>query len=417
MTELDYAGILKEDAGREFFNAYGLQIHDVTKMLLGKMWKNELKITHDGYLKFYQLSNPVLKFDQILFDEGQDSSGSMLGIFLAQVKAIKTIVGDSDQAIYSFRHAVNSLDLVNFPQYGLTKSFRFSQTIADKAMEVLALKQTYLGSKKPVQQITGLGTSTGLATRCILARGNLALLDRALLEVRKDRNQKVCFEGGLSGYSYMSTEGGSLYDLLYLRDRRRDKVQSEFVRSFPDFAALQQYARNTGDSETAMMGDIVQKYGSGLFDSMRGLKDCQVPRAEADLIFSTTHKAKGQEYDQVELCDDFTNGEKIGNITSGKNRRTGPGGVPKPIDLDQLAEEVNLLYVAVTRTKNGLSHPGFSIDGSRIAGLPSWKGMVASGQVKGYSTSGKKIATRAGAGEAPPETGTNPALQWFLSKP
>jgi len=40
----------------------------------------EVPMLHDGYLKLYQLSNPVINFDCILFDEAQDANPVTLAI-------------------------------------------------------------------------------------------------------------------------------------------------------------------------------------------------------------------------------------------------------------------------------------------------------------------------------------------------
>jgi len=68
---------------------------------------------HDGYLKLYQLSNPVLQYDCILLDEAQDINPVTGEIIFSQSRAFnfyskKTsiiLVGDSHQQIYSFRGA------------------------------------------------------------------------------------------------------------------------------------------------------------------------------------------------------------------------------------------------------------------------------------------------------------------------
>ena len=73
-------------------------------------------MTHDGYLKLWQLSVPNLVreygVDCILLDEGQDLSGAMLDVFLHQ-QCARIIVGDPHQQIYQFRGAINAMDSVD----------------------------------------------------------------------------------------------------------------------------------------------------------------------------------------------------------------------------------------------------------------------------------------------------------------
>lgn len=64
----------------------------------------------------------------------------------------------------------------------------------------------------------------------------------------------------------------------------------------------------------------------------------------ATVILSTVHKAKGSEWDVVELCDDFP-------ITRSSNRPKFGGS--QALD-KKLCEEANILYVAITRAKREL---------------------------------------------------------------
>lgn len=82
------------------------------------------------------------------------------------------------------------------------------------------------------------------------------------------------------------------------------------------------------------------------------LKDRQVEtkdREKADMIFSTVHKCKGMEHDHVILLSDFIDEKSINNILyDKKNENYNP---------QALSEEINVLYVAATRTRNKLDLP------------------------------------------------------------
>jgi hypothetical protein len=69
-------------------------------------------------------------------------------------------------------------------------------------------------------------------------------------------------------------------------------------------------------------------------------------KEEADIIFSTVHRCKGMEYDEVTLASDFQTEDKL--------RRE---FAINPHGADSLNEEVNLLYVAATRAKKRLNLP------------------------------------------------------------
>ena len=104
---------------------------------------NPVGMVHDGYLKLFQLSQPVLTgFDYILFDEAQDANPAMLDIVQRQSMP-QVIVGDRHQQIYGWRGAQNALDALQptTTRY-LTRSFRFGPPIAALANVLLA---TYKG--------------------------------------------------------------------------------------------------------------------------------------------------------------------------------------------------------------------------------------------------------------------------------
>jgi ATP-dependent exoDNAse (exonuclease V) beta subunit len=100
-----------------------------------------------------------------------------------------------------------------------------------------------------------------------------------------------------------------------------------------------------------MMIDIVKKYGEDIPEILKEIKRKHVEneqRSRADVIFSTVHRCKGMEYDSVELVDDFTN-----EVTLLINP------IPKDEEFrrELQMEEVNLLYVAVTRARMHLRIP------------------------------------------------------------
>ena len=184
LQEIDYLSTITDRKARAFVNSLYPYIEQKANILMSKMDKGDIEITHDFYLKKFQLSNPTLSYDYILFDEGQDASMVMLDVFLKQ-KATKVIVGDTHQQIYSWRYAVNSLEMVNFKTYALTKSFRFNQDIANLAVKVIDMKKHI--DKPTSTSIDGVGRSNSIKTKAVLARTNLGLLVKAIEYVTEKR--------------------------------------------------------------------------------------------------------------------------------------------------------------------------------------------------------------------------------------
>ena len=303
-----------------------------------------MKLRHDFYLKKFQLSIPQLYFDFILFDEGQDASPAMLDIFFKQ-DATKVIVGDTHQQIYGWRFAVNSLEKAEFKTFNLSASFRFSPPIADLAVSVLERKNI-IGKYETVK-IAGLGHTKEIKTKAILARTNLGLLLKAIEYVTEKKNvKKIYFEGNINSYTY-ADEGASLYDVLNLYNGNISRIKDKLIQSMKNMYELEDYTKKTEDMQLAMMVEIVKEYGNKIPGIINSIKEKHIEnddKKNAEIIFSTVHRCKGMEYDSVQLVNDFVTEEKLNNIKKESKE--------KDINVSKLNEEINLLYVAITRTKN-----------------------------------------------------------------
>ncbi|TCZ71799.1 UvrD-helicase domain-containing protein [Flaviaesturariibacter aridisoli] len=347
VTDINYSALVQDDKARTFVSNHYAAIERGTRLLLSQMDKGEIECTHDFYLKKFQLSRPVLPFDYILFDEGQDASPAMLDVFLQQ-PAIKLIVGDMHQQIYSWRGAVNALEGVDFPAYGLTASFRFGADIARLATQVLSWKG-YFGDM-PLIDIKGKGTAEGGGTAATIARSNLGLLLAAIRYITDNRSvQHIYFEGNINSYTY-AEEGASLYDVLYLYNGQPDKVRDPLLRELGSLEGLEEYIEKTEEAGLATLLEIVREYGNEIFDLLRALKARHVGDAErhkAEMIFSTVHRAKGMEYDTVHLAADFVTETKLERLAAKK----------ETLNRVRTFEEINLLYVALTRARRHLHLP------------------------------------------------------------
>lgn len=351
VQELNYLDLITDPTAKTFVRKHYQQIEMGTRQLLAKMEKREIEIPHDFYLKKFQLLCPRLPFDYILFDEAQDASAAMLDVFVRQ-PATKVIVGDTHQQIYGWRHAVNSLEKTGFDTLQLSTSFRFPQDIADLATEVLHWKE-HLGDHQFVP-INGKGNHTKIKTKATIARTNLGLLLNAIEYITNNRKIKgIYFEGNFNSYTY-ADEGASLYDVLNLASNKPDKIRDKLIGSMRNLEELEEYIEKTEDPQLAMMVEVVKEYGEEIYDILRSLKKLHIAdedREKADMIFSTVHRAKGMEYDIVHLVNDFVNETKL------KKAKGEAASKSEKPDLIRLNEEVNLLYVALTRARYNLYIP------------------------------------------------------------
>lgn len=349
VQDLNYLDVVSDAKAKTFVKTYYADIEKQTRIFLSKMDKAEIDITHDFYLKKFQLSNPKLNYDYILYDEGQDASAAMLDVFSKQ-KATKVIVGDTHQQIYGWRFAINSLEKLDFETYYLSTSFRFSQDIADLAMQVLNLKEI-IGNYSEIQ-IHGEGKIEKVKTRATIARTNLGLLLKAIEYVtEKKKVGKIYFEGNINSYTY-ADEGTSLYDVLNLYNKKHNLIKDKLLRQMKNIEELKEYIDNTEEVQLGMMLEIVKEYGNDIPKIIKAIKDKHIENDEkenAEMIFSTVHRCKGMEYDSIQIVNDFITESKLEKILAERSQDS--------VNFAKLNEEINLLYVAITRSKNSIFIP------------------------------------------------------------
>ncbi len=350
VKNLNYLEVVAEPRAKGFVKNFYDDILQYTRLFLAKMQRGEIDISHDFYLKKFQLAQPSLPYNYILFDEGQDASSAMLEVFLQQ-KGTKVIVGDTHQQIYAWRYAVNSLERVNFPSFNLSNSFRFEADVARLATKILQWKKYVNPSFEPIK-IRGLGENEEVKTKATLARSNLALLVKAIeLAVEEKAIKNLYFEGNINSYTY-ADEGASIYDVLSLYNGRKKGIRDKLIARMKSMSELEDYIEKTEDRSLKMVVDIVKKYRNSLPKHIQAIKDMHIvdeAKHEADMVFSTVHRCKGMEYDVVTLENDFMNETTLLKLLKDSKK--------EDLSTQKLLEEINILYVAVTRTKNLLHIP------------------------------------------------------------
>ncbi|HEC1725025.1 TPA: ATP-dependent helicase [Campylobacter coli] len=305
-----------------------------------KLWNNlqdkecSFAYEHDFYLKSYQLTKPKLEYDFILVDEAQDINACVIDIVLNQKQAKKVFIGDTFQSIYKFRGAVNSLEiLASMPKSHtlyLTQSFRCPQNIAfiaNSYLKILNAPRDFKGTKKSSNE------NVKNEAKAIVCRTNAKLFDIAV----ENLDKKLFFVGGINSYSF-----DELLDIQNLLFKKHEYIKNQFIAKFADLKELLEYINETKEVDLKQKIFVLFKYvHSDIIKLIKAIEKSSVKKQEqADLILSTGHKSKGLEWNNVEIIDDFLNIkqelEERDQITIAK-------------------EELNLLYVAITRAKHSLS--------------------------------------------------------------
>ena len=154
----------------------------------------------------------------------------------------------------------------------------------------------------------------------------------------------------INSYTY-ADEGASLYDVLNLFANRRHLIKDKLIRQMRSMEELEDYVEKTEDAQLGMLVNIVKEYGDEIPEIIRKIKEKHVKddeKEKAEMVFSTVHRCKGMEYDMIQIVDDFIKKEELENSTIDKSNA---------LLIDKLSEEINLLYVAITRTKNSIYIP------------------------------------------------------------
>jgi hypothetical protein len=341
----------------------GAAFQEKVVVVVKELWRrmcdvadSEIRMTHSGYLKLYSLSKPRLKFDVVMLDEAQDCNPAIADVVVSQSCA-RILVGDKHQAIYGFLGAQDMLgrsrlesgqrsEVVMCRQ--LTRSFRFGENIADLANFLL---RYFTGEGRP---LLGCGRGRGELLQsahelpappfAFIARTNTSVLMQAL---RADElGLTLEWIGGVKGYKL-----GLIQDLCLLALGRREEVDSRRVKAFPSLPALRSFAKRIEDRELVQRTELVMRSSpEDLLQRMHNLvvvaerrEKSQCP-VRADVSLSTVHKAKGLEWDKVVVADDFLDmQEELGRVS--------PNGWSGDV------QELNMLYVALTRCKQELHLP------------------------------------------------------------
>lgn len=289
-----------------------------------------VKFEHDHYLKMWQLAKPEIPGDILLFDEAQDADPVMLDVVNSQ-QAQLVYCGDSFQAIYEWRGAIDALSIVHVDETKwLTQSFRFGDSIAEIGNSFLER----LDSEARIEGLKSKKSLVGEVQRpdAILCRTNFGAISSLILSQGQGR------KSALMGNVKVSLEQFAVgcRDLMYGRRT-----------GHPDLAPFKNwneaYEWSQDESASSMAGDVatlIQLVQNISVEQMLQCLAAAVEEKDAEVVISTAHRAKGREWNSVCLAGDFQH----------------------PDDMD--TADLRLTYVAVTRAKEKLD----------ISQLPKSKG-------------------------------------------
>ncbi|CAD7703586.1 unnamed protein product, partial [Ostreobium quekettii] len=352
-------------------------------------------MTFDAFLKTFSLycknsywylcDRNGRQYDYILVDEAQDLNPPMCELISSHAGRGHTaliLVGDSHQRIYSFNNCIDSLaegrDLKFDYTFPLTGTFRSREEVTAVGGNALrVLKRDWrpfvgLGGAKgqvicPWRPFVGLSNVKGPAicpsaehvNGCDGKVAHIFRYSRTLLDYAA--NLAAC------GTDFTTSLGDRLETLLdlvrgcwYLRMGKMELYRSAHQRRFVEYQsweALMESMDDLGDDDLlqALLITLSLEGRGELPGEMEGPSHIfsgvsHHAVADADIHLTTCHKAKGQEWDNVRVAEDFLSGWESGAFES----------TVAQLDIGRAAwsrekvDELNLVYVAVTRARRRL---------------------------------------------------------------
>jgi len=322
-------------------------------MLIGKM-----KPTHGFYLKYYYLllvseQIPQFTYDIIMLDEAQDTNEVTLGIFEALSSKTKIYVGDKHQQIYSFRGSKNALDKIKCDKkLYLSSSFRFNNDIAQFANKLL---QKFKNENIEIEASKDIDKT--IITNGYISRTNAQLI--ATISNRIENRKPFVTVRDPNEIFNLTIE------VYYLLNNEKEKiVRNRFLKDFSSDEDVAEYAKEVEDFELKSALKVAKEYKEKIFEFQEVAKKFYdawknrvnngfEKRIDEILFLTTAHTAKGLEWDRVTIADDFTDFADLivdFGCDSLEEFKQEQNFLPK----QELLDEFNLFYVAITRAKKVL---------------------------------------------------------------
>lgn len=329
-----HLGLVKEDTSPKVIQFLTEAIVKETARVWERMIskRHRFPLGHDGYLKLWAMQKPRIETDVLFVDEAQDLNPVLLAVLERQHCQV-VYVGDRHQSIYGWRGAVDAMKRADGKLCRLTQSFRFGQQIACEANKVLKMLRETVplqGTITLQDEVCYHGSSLNQDVDAILCRTNGGVIERAAQAF--DANLEVYIPGGVEELKAWVRDAQRLLDGF--------SAGPGELMAFKNWAEVVEFADSAEGGHLKVFVRLVNDYGPQ--DLLRILDRVLKEPGEDGryLTISTTHKAKGLEWNSVQVADDFL---VFPDTMSG---RTKVG-----------AEQVRLLYVAMTRAKTFLTLP------------------------------------------------------------
>jgi len=284
----------------DFIEEYYYDTTTFTKKHLNTMWQDTLEqkfITFDALKKLAFINKSMTclddQYDMVFIDEAQDFDPIMLEILLRDTTIPKVFVGDPRQAIYEWRGAVNSFDIL--PHESHIVEFYTSFRIGNPACEEIR------------DSFDECWMTAGTDSETIIYHQEVPATNYHYL-FRKWRSLLTC-----------ATE----ITKIWINDF--DNQRTKMVRLHTKLQKYKMTPEEEDDEEDDLPRFLREMSEEELTDLMNSIEKNLVPKEDAEVCMYTIHSYKGMEHENIRIFNDIN-----------------------------IEKEENLYYVALTRGINNI---------------------------------------------------------------
>ena len=307
------------------------------RKLAWKIWiqaiqpNSDHKFTMDYAYKLFISTKPQLGYSTVIVDEAQDSNMATHHLVSNQ-SAQQIIIGDPAQQLYAWRGAVDIMSKFEGSRLQLTQSFRFGEAIAEEAEKWLAHTGTGIHIKGLADADSKVIDGGMALPNAVLCRTNATAMSVAIEWMEMGRS--VAIVGGTQALKNLA------FAAIDLKQGKRPTHPE--LMAFNTWGELMAFTEEPGGGDLKALVQLINTYGS--VDIIRACDQIVDERRGCpDVVVSTAHKAKGREWNEVQVADDFKEPDDVEDFYTGE---TGPG----PIH----TSDAMLHYVTVTRARRVL---------------------------------------------------------------
>lgn len=318
----------------EYFEKFSERKEDYKKFINEIITNSETPVPHDFYLKIFQLKVKLKhNFDCVIIDEAQDLNSCNFAIISNLNIKNRCLLGDNLQQLYNFRGADNALvKETNAEQLQLSGSFRVGRDIAFLSNNIiwsfLKTKQFKMIGKNNDQIIVDKLPKNERIS--IICRTNAGIIERLLINARNGM--------------YSSIVGGKetlRFDII--KGLFKTKLNKPFIYLGKTIINNINEAKKLqillDDRDLKRSINFIETHKEKTLEYLELMERFIIDEDKSDFILTTVHKAKGLEFEYVEIHEDFPN---LYDLIKKKDNK----------DEEQAVyDEIYILYVAITRSK------------------------------------------------------------------